>query len=177
VVEATALVSGRNCGDFGRTFPRLGKTTRLPALPAPKISTKFFPVIPPVGALYCYIELLWWRHGRRTSQIPCTRAVSRGRGLTRRRGLRTMEITGRGDPANRQKRTRFCDIDTTFQCGDVNCIRRMLCSRVELAKRRMLAHDGKSKRGRRIAWGSDYIATTGPRRSRHRPTFQPADVS
>jgi hypothetical protein len=67
VVEATALVSGPNCGDFGRTFPRLGKATRLPA---PKISTEFFPVIPPVGALYCYIELLWWCHGRRTSQTP-----------------------------------------------------------------------------------------------------------
>jgi hypothetical protein len=62
----------RNCfGDqlwgFRSDIPQAGQGKTGAA---PKISTEFFPVIPPVGALYCYIELLWWRHGRRTSQTP-----------------------------------------------------------------------------------------------------------
>jgi hypothetical protein len=52
--------------------------------------------------------------------------------------------------------TRTCDVDSSALCTDVNCIRRQSCSRILLAKRRMTAHDRKSYRGRRFAWGVDY---------------------
>ena len=57
---------------------------------------------------------------------------------------------------NQRKQTRSCDVDSTFRCDDVNCNRRKLCSRVELAKRRMIGHDRKTKAARRFAWGADY---------------------
>ena len=57
---------------------------------------------------------------------------------------------------NQRKQTRSCDVDSTFRCDDVNCNRRKLCSRVELAKRRMMGHDRKTKAARRFAWGADY---------------------
>jgi len=57
---------------------------------------------------------------------------------------------------NEIKQTRSCDVDSTFHCDDVNCNRRKLCSRVELAKRRMMGHDRKTKAARRFAWGADY---------------------
>ena len=87
---------------------------------------------------------------RRTSTLP--RAVAVGAARPAERGFHTM----RRLETNQRKQTRSCDVDSTFRCDDVNCNRRKLCSRVELAKRRMMGHDRKTKAARRFAWGADY---------------------
>jgi hypothetical protein len=76
------------------------------------------------------------------------------------------------------KPSRSCDVDSTFACTDPNCTRRKLCSRIALAKRRMLGHDRKKAKGRRLAWGADYNAasTTSPSFTASQiPIRRPAD--